>query len=378
MKHKQSPAKIIVVGGGITGLSAAWVAKKAYPNSDLTLYEKQDRLGGWIQTSFEGGFLFEKGPRTFQASRSPHLLALIQELGLPILRSVPSASKRFLLHQGKLRSLGSLLPSFLPHLIRECFIPPKTSEEESIYDFASRRFGPKLAEQFFDPLTLGVYAGDMRKLSIQACFPAFHQMEQEHGSIVKAFFYQQTSGQKGLFTLPGGMQTLIDTLREKLDCTFVLNTLVEKMDSHSIHIQGQRIEADLVINALPPEVPKQSLWVVHVAYLGDVLKKKGFGYLIPTQEKENVLGVIFDSAIFPQQNQRDETRLTAMVRAQEKNPLEATRDAFKRHLGLNQTPAFSSLFFAQDAIPQFFVGCKQFVGISVDACIQRGKIIFDN
>ncbi len=362
--------KIAIIGGGITGLSSAWFLIKKYPGAKITLFEKGPRLGGWIQTSQGGGFLFEKGPRTFQLGRSPHLLSLIQDLGLNVIYSDPSASKRFILHKGKLKSAGSFLPGLIPYLIRELFISSSKAEDESIYDFASRRFSRKIAETLFDPLTLGIYAGDIKKLSIRACFPGLVQWEREKGSIVRGLL-SAPKKPKGLFTIPSGMQTLIQELAKRLPIDVVLNCAAEKISEQEVFAGGKIERADRVISALPPSVSAKSIWVVNVAFAGDVLLKKGFGYLAPTQEKEPLLGAIFDSAIFPEQNRFGETRLTAMVREEEKDPLQAALHAFERHLGISVQPIYTSVFFAKNAIPQFEVGCHQAEGISVDACIEK-------
>ncbi|MBX7067538.1 MAG: protoporphyrinogen oxidase [Parachlamydiales bacterium] len=363
----------IIVGGGITGLSAAWFLLKKNPKAKITLLEKENRLGGWIRTCNEGGFLFEKGPRTFPFSRNPHLLELIQDLKLELISSEPAAAKRFILHKGHLRTPGSFLPTLIPYLIRELFIRPSTSDDESIYDFAARRFSPKIAETFFDPLTLGIYSGDIRKLSIRACFPALYKWEREKGSVVRGLFSspKNKSKAKGLFTVKSGMETLIHELEKKLPIDIVLNCSVEKFSEHEVIAGGKTYHADRVISALPPQYSNRSIWVVNLAYAGDVLVKKGYGYLVPTQEKESLLGVIFDSAIFPQQNRTSETRLTAMVRPEEKEPLKAALNALERHLGINAQPVHTSTFLAKNAIPQFEVGCTYTDGVSVDACIQK-------
>jgi oxygen-dependent protoporphyrinogen oxidase len=364
--------RFLILGGGITGLSAAWFLQKKYPNAHITLLEKEDRLGGWIRTSFENGFLFEKGPRTFQKARSPHLLNLIQELGLETLSSDPVAAKRFLLYRGRLCTPGSFLFRFFPDLIRELFVPSSSSVDESIYDFASRRFSHRVAETLFDPLTLGIYGGDIRKLSIRSCFPAFYKWEKEKGSVLRGLF-SSPKQEKGLFTLKNGMQSLIQELQKRLRIDFVLNCPVEEIKEKEVIAGGKVWRADRVINALPPPFPTRSLWVVNLGYTSHILPRKAFGYLVPTQERESVLGVIFDSAIFPEQNKGDQTRLTVMVRPEENEPLKVVLDALKRHLQLFATPSYTSVFLAQNAIPQFEVGCQYTGGVSVDACIQRAQ-----
>jgi oxygen-dependent protoporphyrinogen oxidase len=344
---------------------------KTNPKAKITLLEKENRLGGWIRTSHEGGFLFEKGPRTFPFSRNSHLLELIRDLQLEIIPSAPSASKRFILHKGRLRTPGSFLPMLVPYLIREFFIRPSKAEDESIYDFAARRFSPKIAEMFFDPLTLGIYSGDIRKLSIRACFPALYKWEREKGSVVRGLFSGPKNKVRGSFTVKNGMETLIQELQKRLPIDIVLNCPVEKITAHEVLADGKVWQADRVISALPPQYANRSIWVVNLAYNSDVLPKKGYGYLVPTQENESILGVIFDSAVFPQQNQPSETRLTAMVRPEEKEPLQAALNALSRHLGITAQPDHSSTFLAKNAIPQFEVGCTYTEGVSVDACIQK-------
>lgn len=361
--------KILIVGGGITGLSAAWFIKKKDPHAHITLFEKENRLGGWIRSSNEGGFFFEKGPRTFQKGRSPHLLALIQELKLETIASNPFSAKRFILHKGKLREAKSFLPSLVFPLIREFFIPTSKKEDESIYEFAARRFSPKIAETLFDPLTLGIYAGDIRKLSIRSCFPTLYQWEQEKGSVLKGLL---TAPKKegGLFTLKGGMETLIHALEKNLQMDVLLNCPAE-IRGHEVLADGKIWRGDQIISALPLALPKRSIWVVNLAFQGDVLTKKGFGYLVPSQEGESILGVVFDSVIFPEQNKGNETRLTAMIREEEGEPLTAALSALRRHLRIQEEPIFSSCFLAKDAIAQMEVGCGSTENISVEGCIQR-------
>jgi oxygen-dependent protoporphyrinogen oxidase len=368
--------KVIIVGGGITGLSAAWFLHRKHPEAQITLLEKENRLGGWIRTSREGGFLFEKGPRTFQFSRCSHLLNLIRDLDLTTISSDPK--KRYIYTRGKLRTLGSFIPGLLPYLIRELFVAPSTAPDESIYDFAARRFSPKIAETLFDPLTLGIYGGDIRKLSIRCCFPFLHKLEREKGSLVRALFSSRPKTEKGLFTIAEGMETLIDRLKERLPIDIVLNCPVTSIGENRVETGGKIWHADQVISALPPALPARSLWVVNVVFEGDVLSKKGFGYLVPSKEKESLMGMIFDSCVFPQQSQRGETRLTAMIRPEEPAPLSAALDALSRHLGINAKPIYTSTFLAKNAIPQFEVGCTYTDGLSVNDCIQRGAKLAEN
>lgn len=355
--------RVLILGGGITGLSAAWYLQKSRPEAQITLLEKQNRLGGWIRTTQERGFLFEKGPRTFLFNRSPKLLSLLQSLDLEIIQSPPQP--RYLLHKGRLRSIKSFLPSLFPSLIRSFFTPRALPHDESIYDYACRRYGVKVAETFFDPLTLGIYAGDIRKLSMRCCFPSFYKKGKKGKG-------------KGLFTLASGMQTLIDTLQKKVNVDLHLNCQVESIHEKHVIANGKIWEADFILNALPPPLPAQSIWVVNLGYTSPVLPKKGYGYLVPTREQETLLGVLFDSSIFPQQNRLNETRLTAMLKKEEKEPLRAALKALERHLGISTEPDYTSFYLAENAIPQFEVGCTYPFGVSVEACLARGSFLAES
>jgi len=353
--------KIVILGGGISGLSAAWYARKKYPEAKVTLLEKTHRLGGAIQTAKEGGFLFEKGPRTFQLGKCPCLLSLIQEVGLEneLIFSDPSASIRYLWQRGRLRSMNSFLPKLFFSLLRESFVPQSTLNDESIYDFASRRFNKKIAEDFFDPMTLGIYAGDIRKLSMKSCFPKFVEWEKEKGSCfrgVVSSLFQKSNSKSGLFTLRGGMETLIETLAQKADIRIELQCEVEAIEKTGVFagaLPGSVISSIVDVSF---GVKEASLAVANFCYSDHVLPKKGFGYLVPSKEKEDLLGMIWDSSIFPEQNGPKKTCITAMMR---EGSIDLLKQTLARHLGLRCEPTITSCYVAQGAIPQFEVGYSQ-------------------
>ncbi len=396
--------KILILGGGISGLSAAWYLRKKHPDAKITLLEKQRRFGGWIET-FNSS---EKGPRTFAASRSQSLLQLIEEVGLKEELIFSPSGTRYLWHRGKLRPVGSFLPRMIPALIREFFVAPKKCEEETIYDFATRRFGRYAAETLFDPITLGIYAGDIRKLSVKSCFPTFCEWEEKHGSLVRAMFARKKkTGLRGLFTLRRGMESLIEALRKQLPAELVLDTSVEEICPGGVFAGGKFWPADKIISALPGHVigrlthqwtdfPTASMWVVNLRFTENVLAKKGFGYLVPTQEKEALLGMIWDSSVFPTDGK---TSLTAMIRPHgdadwaKKTAL----DALQRHLNISAAPLIEA-HLAENAIPQFELGYAKRLtrfqaelketlpnlflignyldgGPSVDACIRKASLL---
>lgn len=408
--------KIIILGGGISGLSAAWYAKKRYPEAHIQLFEATDRLGGVIDTGCLDDLIYEKGPRTFVRSRSPHFLELIKDLdlSLEILPCSPLAKKRYLWHRGKLKSISSLLWPFLPVLIREPFTAKKVLEDESIYDFALRKFNHKVAMTFFDPMALGIFAESAKKLSLRSCFPIFQNWEKQGISLLRGLFSSMVKKKEGgLFTLKRGLISLIDEIKKRLSIEIFYQTPVTEMTPHGIMAGGSFFTADMIVSALPghvlgrlsgcwPDFKATSLWVVQVAFKEDVLKQQGFGYLIPSEEKEAILGVVWDSSLFQRQSQNCQTLLTVMVRASgdaswaEKEVL----SALERHLKIRQKPFFVHAYLAKDAIPHLEVGyakrldsflqdlktkyprlhvCGNYLeGVSIDSCVYSSKKIFIN
>lgn len=392
--------RVVIVGGGISGLSAAWYLHKQTPKASIVLLEQQPRLGGWIETRREKGFFFEMGPRTFLISRCEMLLQLIRELGLEqeLVFSDPSAKARYLFYRGRLRSIPSLWPQLLRAGMQDLFAPRGSGKEESIYEFACRRFGTTAAELFFDAMSKGVFTGDIRKLSVDACFPFLHQWEAKYRSIAWGMWRQKKQS-RGLFTLRGGMHRLIEELA-KMPIEIHTGCKAQSIQADRVIANDRAWEADLIIAALPGQetaklckVPfslqNASLFVVTMGYANaDLLPKRGYGYLVPSIEREVLLGQIWDSSVFPIEGQ---TKVTSMVRSQ--SPEEDALDAMRRHLGIARVP--DALLVKEAVIPQYEIGHRAkivafeeeikvrfpklrlagnyFAGASVDACIRRAK-----
>jgi oxygen-dependent protoporphyrinogen oxidase len=400
--------RILILGGGISGLSAAWYAKERYPEAHITLFEASDRLGGFLGTEKQNGFSFERGARTFSSVRSPRLRALLSALGLEseLLFSDPSAERRFLWERGKLRSLPSFWPLLLQAFFRDAFAISAEEKEESIFAFAKRRFGKRFAETLIDPMVLGIFGGDMRKLSLQSTLPFLAEWEAE-GSVLKGWLRhrnRERAPQGGLFRLREGMGSLIQSLEAALKIEICLSTPVEALTPKGVGVWGREVEADLIVSALPIEAlarcagfssPVVSSWlqVVNLGY-GEEFRfpHQGYGYLVPTKEKEALLGMVWDSAIFPA---LPKGQLTAMVRGEEKGSAVAL-EAMGRHLGYTVPP--QAIWVMKGAIPQYEVGHRQKIfqleealrerfprlrltgnyleGVSVEACLARSSKIF--
>ncbi|WP_318615001.1 protoporphyrinogen oxidase [Sporosarcina sp. YIM B06819] len=285
--------KIIIVGGGITGLSAAFYAKKWFDERqipvELTLIEKSDTLGGKIRTLHREGFIIERGPESFLARKMP-IMTLVKELGLEdeLTATNPQARTNYIVHKGKLHNMppGLMLgiPTKLTPFMKTKLISPagkiraamdlwlpkkKGMEDESLGNFIQRRLGKEVLDHITEPLLGGIYAGDTHSLSLQATFPHFSAMEKTHRSLIVGMLankQQPAPGvagvpeivQKSMFlTFRKGMITLVERLQEQLQSVQLLTgqgVQEIRRDGQDYEVcldNGQQLQADGLIMALP-------------------------------------------------------------------------------------------------------------------------------
>lgn len=360
--------KVAILGAGISGLTAAWTLKKKYPDLDVTIFEKEKRPGGSIRTAMHQGSLFEWGPRSLRAHDAEAALELIEEMGLTpeLISASPQGKKRYLLHQGKLVCLPTsflelfscaLVRKCLPSLLNDLFTRRTEKEDETVYEFFARRFSTHVAEYLIDPLMKGIYAGDAKELSMRACFPKIWEMPRS--VILGSLSFKKKK--RGIVTLKRGMESLVHALSNRLQKEIQLNSEIENWDRFDQVISTlpahalAKILPKSELKSLLEEIPFQTVGVVHLGFKGKVNPLEGFGYLIPSCEKEKVLGVIFDSSIFPEQNNKDETRLSVMINSSEKLK-EIAENHVRKVLGIQEKPKIVEASCMQDAIPQYPVG----------------------
>ena len=273
---------IVIVGGGIAGLAAAYrieeLSREREQPLRFTLLEASDRFGGVIETEHRDDFLLELGPDSF-ISEKPWALALCRRLGLEpeLLGTNDTHRSTFVVHQGRLEPLpqgfmllaptqfGPLLRSRIfswPGKLRMALdlVLPRAREQndESLGSFVRRRLGREALERIAQPLIGGIYTADPDQLSLAATMPRFLHMEREHRSVIYALWRasrrnpQPTKGTSGarwsLFvTLQTGMQRLVSTLTEHL----TIGTLRPRCPVTSVHYQ--------------PASPDETCWTVDCA-----------------------------------------------------------------------------------------------------------------
>ncbi|GIO25706.1 protoporphyrinogen oxidase [Ornithinibacillus bavariensis] len=279
---------IVIVGGGITGLTAAYYMQKALKEEalpyEVKLVEASDRLGGKIITHKQDGFTIERGPDSMIARKKPGM-KLVEELGLKdeVIRN--GTGQSYILVQGKLHKMpkGAFMgvPMQIGPFLKTGLVSPfgklralldlvkgkgDASVDQSLGAFMRRRFGNELVENEIEPLLSGIYSGDIDEMSLMATFPHFYQLEQNYGSLIKGL--KQTmpkpvkTKEKGnppgaFFSFKNGLETMVHKLVEKLDeGTILLNNAVdhiEKKDNgyHVLLSSGDVIKAVAVIATTP-------------------------------------------------------------------------------------------------------------------------------
>lgn len=231
--------RVAVVGGGITGLAAAYFLQRA--GADVTLLEAGDRLGGKIRTQELGGVPVEAGPDTFLA-RVPEAVELCRELGLGDELVAPATGKAFLFIGGRLRPLPERhvlgVPTALRPLLRSRVLSPagaaraaldvvlprsRYGDDPSVADVVGRRMGRQVVDRLVDPLVGGIHAGRADRLSLASTARPLADAAARSRSLALGLRSRSrsggpTTGPDGpvFLAVAGGLERLVDRLRQVL------------------------------------------------------------------------------------------------------------------------------------------------------------------
>jgi oxygen-dependent protoporphyrinogen oxidase len=406
------PLKTITIGGGISGLCAAFYAMKRHGAGQTLLLEAGGSLGGTASTESTDGFTFEKGPNGF-LDKEPKTLQWVSDLGLDgeLIRANTLAARRFIFRNGELHELQPP-PAFLfskvlsiqgrLRLMAEPFIPQRVStDEETIWDFAARRIGAEAADILVSPMVSGIYGGNARQLDLASCFPRMAAMEAEHGGLCRAMLAKKRAKGSGggtamgpggtLTSFKGGMATLVNRVSEQLGDHVRTNmpvTLIEKSgEGYVVHCaNGEHFRAESVIVAAPAHaaagmvqaldgtladalaaIPYASMTVVCTVYdqaaVGHDLN--GFGFLVPRTQRKRILGCIWTSTLFPGRAPSGKILLRTMiggandpdaVSLDDEAMLGIIREELFPILDIKSDPVVHRIFRWEKAIPQYTFG----------------------
>jgi len=413
-------ADFVVIGGGVTGLAAAWTAGAR--GKETVLLESSERFGGSVVTHREGDYRVEGGPHTLLVN-DPDLENFLRETGLweRAIESGEEAAKRFVVRGGRPVALPSgpgefLTSSFLSwpgklRLLMEPFFHGSAGRgEEAMGPWVERHFGREVKEQLADPFISGIYAGDPERISLQAAFPQLASIAGLHPSLFRSFLRRgkqlRQSGEsrypRRMMSFPDGLGEMVSHLARKGSFDALagvrLHSLTKESEGWRVRFRigsesdVQTIRSPALLVAVPPTAlpelpfadgireelaPFSQVESPPVTTFSLAFKRKevrhqldGFGMLCPQRENRQVLGILFDSSLFPARAPEEEVLLSAFlggVRDPEKarlstsELLEIVCHECGELLGSEGKPSFWKATFWPRAIPQYNLGFSKIV-----------------
>lgn len=405
--------KIVVIGASLSGLTAAYFLKQKGYN--VVVLEKTNRVGGFIETQSENGFIFDKGFNSFLESSAvvPHL---IDELNLQnqVIYANKTANKRYILKNNRLHALpintSAILKSKLfsirakTRLLIEPFVGKSNDGYyQSVGEFITRRLGSEILDYAFNPFVAEVYAGNPESLSVKSAFPKLYALEEEYGGLIvgtfksirKRKFDTKKDKVKGrMFSFKNGMSVLCEAFAKKIGDSLLLNTEAKKIrkieSGYKIDIkhddENHSIESDIIISAVPAhaavnlfdEIDVQlkkhfndiyypPLFVQYLAYKReDVLTSlDALGIFIPSKERKSFLYSLWNSSIFPNRSAEGTVSFTIftggardpdILTLDKELLLMKIRGEFETIMKINNEPVYSSYKYWANSIPQYKIG----------------------
>lgn len=408
--------RVVVVGGGITGLAALHRLASRIPPAELMLVERAGRLGGVIDTERRDGFLLEGGPDSFLAAK-PAGLALCFDLGLEggLIGTEPEHRGTYVKRAGRLHRLPEGFSGLVPARVGPLFtagmlslagrlraglepIVPRrrVDEDESVGAFVRRRFGREAWDWVIEPLLSGIYAGDGDRLALSATFPQLQTAEREHGSVLRAMSRSRRPHGSGVprgFLAPaGGMAQLVGALAGELaGARILLNRAALRLERREPGYQvllanGEVLEADAVILALPAgaaaalladfdptlaqrlaRIPQVSTATVSLGFRRSDLARipRGYGYVSPRAEGGPLVALSWTSnkfssrapaAAFLARAFLGRAGDDAIVEASDSALIELVRAELRAVMGIEAEPILARVRRWPRALPQYTIG----------------------
>jgi oxygen-dependent protoporphyrinogen oxidase len=427
-----------VVGGGITGLAAAHRVTELSREAEVELWEKSSRTGGVLSTIHRDGFQMEMSADNF-ITTVPWGLDLCRRLGLEddLVTTNPDYRRTYVVRKGNLHLLpdGFLMmaptkmwPLAVTPVLSplgkmraglEYFLPKRRDPgDESMAQFVSRRLGREVFQRLVEPLISGVYAADMTRLSVLATLPRFREMEQNHGSLIRAMRRQmreaktrrradrrdsekdsgaQSGARYSMFvTLRSGLSHLTETLRQRLpeervhlDCGIVAMERLPGSGGSQWRLtdeRGDRHEYDAVVLATPAQVSSKLLdgidevlsrrlgeiehsgtAIVTFAFHQEQIRRslRGMGFVVPTIEKSPILAGSFSSLKYIHRAPSGKSLIRVFAggaRAPEMPHLDEAKlipllmEELRRVLKIEGEPIFHAVARWPETMPQYHVG----------------------
>jgi oxygen-dependent protoporphyrinogen oxidase len=409
--------QVAIIGGGISGLSAAHALHKR--QVPYLLLEAGPSLGGVIRTETRDGFLLEGGPDSMLAQK-PEGIALCRELGLGdrLVPTNPDLRAVYILHRQRLHAMpeGMMLAiptKILPFARSALFswpgklrmgldlvIPGGNGRgDESIASFLRRRFGQEAVERLGEPLLAGIHAGDPERLSILATFPRFRDLEARHGSLVRGMWAaprpKAAPGARppaAFYSLRGGLREMVDHLvlrleRERIWTKAAVVGVSRTAEGFALAVEGgETVTARRVIVAAPgpriapalaglapltsrtlAAIPFASSATVLLGYRREDVSHPldGYGMVVPQTEGIRTTALSFVSTKFPHRAPEGRVLLRGflggvrdaeVMKLSDDEMVETVRRDMAGVLGLRGEPVMSRVYRWPEGTPQLEVG----------------------
>jgi protoporphyrinogen/coproporphyrinogen III oxidase len=399
--------KALIIGGGISGLSAAYYLSKA--GIRPTLLERKPRVGGVIQTSVQRGCVLEEGPDGFMAAK-PWAMNLIRELGLAdqVIGSNDHSRITYIVKKGKLIPMPDGLMMMVPtkmlplaetplfswgakiRMGLEIFRQPHGPQpDRSVYEFLLDHYGQECIDYLAEPLLAGVYGGDPRQMSVNSVLGRFVEIESKYGSLTRGVLATprpQSPGGSFLQTLKCGLGQLIEALRPSAD---VLQADVETVETtpagFRVRANGDWLEAEHVVLATPAGdsgriletlQPELSSLLTGIPYTTSITLSLGYrkntfdhplqghGFLVPKIERKLMFGCTWVGNKFDYRVPANMVVLRCFLGADamplpDEALVEAARAELHSIMGLEAEPVFHNIARWPNSMAQYTVGHEQ-------------------
>jgi oxygen-dependent protoporphyrinogen oxidase len=355
LTNKSASSRYAIIGGGISGLAAAYRLRQLQPHAQVDLFEASDRLGGVLSTYRDGELLIERGADSF-ITKQPWALELCQELGIAeeLIPTNTEHRRALVLHEGELHPVPEGFVLIRPQLESTIKQTPLLSDEgkeqilaeravplpanindpafdDNLAHFASSRLGREVFERLVEPLVAGIFTADADKLSVAATMPEAVDVLRRHGTLWHREPTQETaSGARyGSFVTPrGGVGRLVEALAERLpaesihlnqpiqgieqntDGTWILQAADDKKLGPFAGVvvalptpQAARLleSTDAELAGLLRRIEYASSAVVSLAFAKHQIGRPldGFGFVVPRIENRDIIAASFSTVKFP-------------------------------------------------------------------------------
>ena len=395
-------ATVVVIGGGISGLSAALHIADKRPDVTVRLLESSNNLGGIIHTDRSDGWICEAGPGAF-VDRDPSTRLLLERLGLgdQIISPGNAVRRRYIRHQGRLHPFPDS-PEALARteLLSEAgrrrmqlspVLPPEMGDRP-VTEFAAAHLGAEAASILVDPIVAGIYAGTPEQLSARAVLPQLVGLADKGGRVCDALLGQGQGrlGKGSMVSISGGLGTLVEALEDALGDRIEKNRRVSRIHRDDgtwyVTANDEIIAADAVvltahgsvakelIGPLSPtldenlnQIPSAPVAVINLGFAPGAVPHPldGFGYLIPSSEGGSVLGVKWTTSIFPHGRAPEGHTLMQVFIGGTRDPelvedtqgmIAAARSELSQTLGVTDAPMHVRVFPHRVGISQYTCG----------------------